>query len=102
MIDMEVKLIELAITSDEIGNQIETKTEITVPIIKHEEVFAEEFYKAGTLGLKPSLKIRISSLNYKSQRKLKYMNQEYDIIRVDTPTIDEVSLVCERKIVNGS
>lgn len=100
MIDLECTLIQINIEKDDIGNEIEKQTEIIVPIIKHEDIYASEFYSAGTVGMKPTLKIRISSLNYSNQTKLRYMNEEYEIIRVDTPTIDEVSLVCERKIKN--
>lgn len=100
MIDLECTLIQINIEKDEIGNEIEKQTEIIVPIIQHEDIFASEFYSAGTVGMKPTLKIRISSLNYSNQTRLRYMNEEYEIIRVDTPTIDEVSLVCERKIRN--
>lgn len=100
MIDLECTLIQINIEKDDIGNEIEKQTEIIVPIIKHEDIYASEFYSAGTVGMKPTLKIRISSLNYSNQTTLRYMNEEYEIIRVDTPTIDEVSLVCERKIKN--
>ena len=100
MIDLECTLIQINIEKDDIGNEIEKQTEIIVPIIKHEDIYASEFYSAGTVGMKPTLKIRISSLNYSNQTKLRYMNEEYEIIRVDTPTIDEISLVCERKIKN--
>ena len=100
MIDLECTLIQINIEKDDVGNEIEKQTEIIVPIIKHEDIYASEFYSAGTVGMKPTLKIRISSLNYSNQTKLRYMNEEYEIIRVDTPTIDEISLVCERKIKN--
>lgn len=100
MIDLECTLIQISIEKDAIGNEVETQTEIIVPIIQHEDIYASEFYSAGTVGMKPTLKIRISSLNYSNQTKLRYINEEYEIIRVDTPTIDEVSLVCERKIKN--
>lgn len=100
MIDLECTLIQLNIEKDAIGNEVETQTELIVPIIQHEDIFASEFYSAGTVGMKPTLKIRISSLNYSNQTRIRYMNEEYEIIRVDTPTIDEVSLVCERKIRN--
>ena len=100
MIDLECTLIQINIEKDDVGNEIEKQTEIIVPIIKHEDIYASEFYSAGTVGMKPTLKIRISSLNYSNQTKLRYINEEYEIIRVDTPTIDEVSLVCERKIKN--
>ena len=100
MIDLECTLIQISIEKDDIGNEIEKQTEIIVPIIKHEDIYASEFYSAGTVGMKPTLKIRISSLSYSNQTRLRYMNEEYEIIRVDTPTLDEVSLVCERKIRN--
>ena len=100
MIDLECTLIQINIEKDDIGNEVEKQTELIVPIIQHEDIFASEFYSAGTVGMKPTLKIRISNLNYSNQTRLRYMNEEYEIIRVDTPTIDEVSLVCERKIRN--
>ena len=100
MIDLECTLIQVTTEKDSIGNDIETEIDMIVPIIQHEDVFASEFYSAGTVGMKPTLKIRISSLNYNNQTRLRYMNEEYEIIRIDRPTIDEVSLVCERKIIN--
>ena len=100
MIDLECTLIQINIEKDAVGNEVEKQTELIVPIIQHEDVFASEFYSAGTVGMKPILKIKISNLNYSNQTRLRYMNEEYEIIRVDTPTLDEVSLVCERKIRN--
>ncbi|MBR3280927.1 MAG: phage head-tail adapter protein [Clostridia bacterium] len=102
MIDVECTLISKEVTQDEIGNETINNIESIVPIIKVEDVFASEFYEAGQLGFKPNLKLRISSLNYDNQKLLKYMNNIYDIIRVDTPTTDEVALICERRIGNGN
>ena len=102
MIDVQCALISNEVIQDDIGNEMINKIETIVPIIKVEDVFASEFYNASSVGLKPNLKLRISSLNYNNQKLLKYMDNEYDIIRVDTPTIDEVSLVCERRIGNGN
>ena len=100
MIDLECTLIESLIAQDKIGNEIEAQKETIVPIIQHEDIFASEFYSAGTIGLKPTLKVRISSQNYNNQTSLRYMQQEYEIIRIDNPTLDEISLICERKIIN--
>ncbi len=102
MIDVECTLISKEVTQDEIGNEIINNRETIVPIIKVEDVFASEFYEAGQLGFKPNLKLRISSLNYNNQKLLRYMNNIYDVIRVDSPAIDEVSLVCERRIGNAN
>ena len=102
MIDVECTLISKEVTQDEIGNETINNIESIVPIIKVEDVFASEFYEAGQLGFKPNLKLRISSLNYDNQKLLKYMNNIYDIIRVDTPATDEIALICERRIGNGN
>lgn len=102
MINLECTLIKTEVIKDEIGNDVEVETETPVPIIKQEDIFESEFYNASQIGRKPTLRLRISSLNYNNEAKLKYMNQIYEIIRIDTPTIDEISLVCERKIGNES
>lgn len=102
MIDLECTLIDITLTKDQIGNEIETTKETIIPIIQHEDIFASEFYSAGTIGLKPTLKLRISSLNYNNQTRLRYLKEEYEIIRIDRPTLDEISLICERKIANES
>ena len=102
MIDLECDLITNDVTYDNIGNETIEKIYTKCPIIKIEDVFSDEFYNASQVGLKPTLKIRISSLNYNNQKQLKYMENEYEIIRVDTQSYDEVSLVCERKVGNGN
>ncbi len=102
MIDLECDLITSEVIYDDIGNETIEKIYTKCPIIKIEDVFSDEFYNASQLGLKPSLKLRISALKYDNQKQLKYMNNEYEIIRVDTPSYDEVSLVCERKVGNGN
>ena len=102
MIDVECTLISKEVTQDDIGNETINNIETIVPIKQVEDVFASEYYEAGQLGFKPNLKLRISALNYNNQKLLKYMNNMYDIIRVDTPTLDEVSLICERRIGNGN
>lgn len=102
MIDITAKLIRTILTKDNIGNQIECNIEIEVPIIKNEDIYSKEFYEASMIGLKPTLRLRISSLNYNNEKKLKYMNEIYEVIRVDRVTLDEIALICERKVGNGS
>ena len=112
MIDITAKLIRTILTKDNIGNQIESNIEIEVPIIKNEDIYSKEFYEPMNgrhlrwiwqmIGLKPTLRLRISSLNYNNEKKLKYMNEIYEVIRVDRVTLDEIALICERKVGNGS
>lgn len=100
MRDVSCKLLSTQIISDGIGVEKEKTTEIEIPIIKVEDVYANEFYQANEQGFKPNLRLRISNLNYENQPELIYMNQTYNIIRVQEITADELILVCERKIKN--
>lgn len=100
MIDVGCVLIATSIEQDNIGNDIETKTEKNVPIIKVENIYSNEFYSASQNGFKPSLRIKISALNYEDEPIVKYLGIEYDIIRVDREYADEISLICEKRIKN--
>lgn len=100
MRDVSCKLLSTTLKTDEIGVQKEETVEIEIPIIKVEDVYANEFYKANEQGYKPSLRLRISNLNYDNQSELIYMKEIYNIIRTQEITADELILVCERKIKN--
>lgn len=98
MIDVSVTLKSKSYELDSIGNQIETVTNVVVPIIRIEDVYASEFYRGSQAGFKPNLRVVISSLNYNNEDELTYMNKNYSIIRVSNINQDEVALVCEVKI----
>lgn len=100
MRDVSCKLLSTQIIADSIGIQKEVKTELEIPIIKVEDVRANEFYQGNEQGHKPSLRLRISTLNYSNQEELIYMNTNYFIIRTQEITADELILVCERKVKN--
>jgi SPP1 family predicted phage head-tail adaptor len=100
MRDVSCKLLSTTLTTNSIGVQTETKIEIEIPIIKVEDVYANEYYQANQQGFKPSLRLRISALNYNDEEELIYMGKTYSIIRTQEPTADEVVLICERKIKN--
>ena len=96
MRDVSCKLLSTTLKTDDIGVQKEEVKEIEVPLIKVEDVYANEFYKANEQGYKPSLRLRISALNYDNQPELIYM----DNIRTQEITADELILICERKVKN--
>ena len=100
MRDISCKLLSISIETDSIGTEKEKVIEKEIPIIKVEDIYYNEFYEANQQGFKPSLRIRISTLNYNFENELIYMNQTYSIIRVQEPSADEIILVCERKIKN--
>lgn len=100
MYSTEITLRRWNHESDGIGvQQKETITEITVPVTRIEKVYASEFYRANEQGLKPVIRIVINSLNYNYEPELEYQGEVYSIIRVDDD-IEELALVCERKIKN--
>lgn len=100
MRDVSCKLLSTLIAEDSIGVQTEQVTEVEIPIIKVEDVYANEFYEANEQGFKPSLRFRISALNYNNEQELVYMNTIYSVIRTQEITADEIILVCERKLKN--
>lgn len=100
MIDVSCKLISKTIQSNSIGVQVESITKSEIPIIKVEDIYAKEFYEANEQGFKPTLRLRISSLNYSGETELEYMDETYTIIRTQTPKADETILICERKMKN--
>lgn len=100
MRDVSCKLLSTDLQTDDIGVQKEVQTEIEIPIIKVEEIYANEFYEANQQGFKPTLRLRISALNYNNEKELIYVGVIYTIIRASEPYADEVVLVCERKIKN--
>ena len=100
MRDVSCKLLSTQIVEDSIGVQKEQVKKVEIPIIKIEDVYANEFYTANELGFKPTLRLRISTLNYDNQSELIYMNTTYSIIRTQEITADELILVCERKVKN--
>lgn len=100
MYNTSVTLLSKSLTSNNIGVQSETITQTEVPIMKIEDIYANEFYQANEQGFKPSLRIRISSLNYSNERELIYKGTTYTIIRTQEPLPDETILICQRKVKN--
>ena len=100
MRDISCKLLSTTLITNSIGVQKEKVEEIEIPIIKVEDVYENEFYRANEQGYKPTLRLRISRLNYDDQEELIYMNKKYSIIRKQEHTADELILVCERKVKN--
>ena len=100
MRDVSCILLSTTLVENDIGVQEKQIIEIPIPIIKVEDVYASEYYEANQQGYKPTLRLRISSLNYNNEEELIYMGTTYSIIRVSEPYADEIVLICERKVKN--
>jgi len=102
MQDWTTKLISKQYVIDEIGNQKLQENYIEVPIIEVQDVYQNEFYNASQQGLKPTLRLLISDLNYADEPELMYMGSRYSIIRVDMVNNEQIALVCEKRSgING-
>lgn len=87
---------------DNIGNQKLQENYVEIPIIEVQDVYQSEFYNASQQGLKPTLRLLISDLNYHDEPELEYMGSRYSIIRVDTVDNESIALVCEKRSgING-
>lgn len=95
---VSITLLSTSISSNDIGVQVETLVENEIPIIKLEDIFADEFYEANEQGFKPELRVRISTYNYNGEQELIYGGEHYSVIRTQHPKADETILICERKI----
>lgn len=93
-----VKLISETFTTNDKGNSI--------PSLVEKEVFANknsirqsEFYQAAATGLKPELMFTIRLTEYSGERKLKYDNTTYDIIRTYEKNTELIELICTGAVV---
>lgn len=99
MQDVICTLLSTSYIQDSIGIQRPETIETECPIKKNESIYANEFYEANERGFKPTLRLRISSLNYNGEEELRYMGIIYTIIRVESQ-VDDTILVCQRKVKN--
>lgn len=98
MQDWTIKLITNQYVFDEIGNQKLQTNYIEVPIIEIQDIYQSEFYNASQQGLKPTLRVMISNLNYNDEEELIYMDKHYSIIRVDRVDNENIALICEKRV----
>lgn len=98
MNDIVCYLISKQFVFDEVGNQKLENIKTEVPIVELQDIYQSEFYNARQQGLKPTLRIVISNLNYNDEEELEYKNQIYTIIRVDGIDYENIALVCEKRV----
>jgi len=93
-----IKLINVIVTEDAIGNQIASTTERTVYANEY-YVSQSEFYNAAVADLKPEKQFEIYSYEYQDEPKLEHDGVTYNIIRTEKRG-DKIRLTCERIIAD--
>lgn len=94
-----IYLINVTVTEDEIGNQIETVTERMV-FANELSVSTEEFYSAGQAGLRPTKRFEIYSFEYQGEDRLKHDGVVYRVIRTEKRG-EKTRITCERVAADG-
>lgn len=89
-----IYLINVTVTEDEIGNQIETLTERMVYANEY-SVSSNEYYNAAMTGLRPAKTFEIYSFEYGGEDRLKHNGITYRIIRAETRG-EKTKLTCEK------
>lgn len=98
MNDVVCYLITKEFEFDAIGNQKLKDIEVECPIVEIQDVYQNEFYNARQQGLRPTLRLVISNLNYNDEEEVKYKGQIYTVIRVDTVNYENIALVLEKRV----
>ena len=93
-----IKLINVIVTEDAIGNQIASTTERAVYANEY-YVSQSEFYNAAVAGLKPEKQFEMYSYEYQDEPKLEHDGVTYNIIRTEKRG-DKIRLTCERIIAD--
>lgn len=96
----ELTLITQTFATDQLGNQVPTKTEIIV-YCDVKSISRSEFYYASNTGLKPSIVFTVNDFDYNKQELVKFEGQEYNVIRTYLKSIDKVELTCQKVAANG-
>lgn len=86
--DYEIALLTLGTKMDHNGNQIETVTNAKTIFANVESVSRNEFYAAATVDMKPELIFSVHWFEYDGQKRIRYKNNFYNVIR--TYTRDEL------------
>ena len=93
-----IKLINVIVAEDAIGNQIASTTERTV-FANEYYVSQSEFYNAAVAGLKPEKQFEMYSYEYQDEPKLEHNGVTHNIIRTEKRG-DKIRLTCERIIAD--
>ncbi len=88
-------------TVDDYGDVTETTEETTVFADK-QSIRQSEFYQAAATGLRPELMFSIRSMDYNNEKKLKYNNKEYIVIRAYDKDGEFTELVCQGVVNNAN
>lgn len=96
-----INLISSTTTENDIGDIVEVETKKLV--FANKLTYRNKaFYQAMTNGLKPQFTFEVKEIDYEGQPKLEYENITYRIVDVAPLKNENVGLICEGLVNNGT
>jgi SPP1 family predicted phage head-tail adaptor len=89
-----VDLLAIQATENDMGDLIETETSRTV-FANKKSITRAEFYQAAMTDLRPELMFEVRTIEYQNEKKLKFNEKTYNIIRVFSKNDEITELVCQ-------
>lgn len=99
MYNHELILIHRDFEVDEIGNQIPIEYRKSI-LCKASSVGRNEFYNASINELKPERVFIVHRYEYEDESLVEFEGEQYSVIRTYANDLEEIELICERKVVN--
>lgn len=87
--------------SDDIGDAIKGEAYWSKIYAKKKSITQNEFYQAQAQGFKPELKFEINLFEYNDNKKIKYKDRIYKILRTYEISSEKMEIVCIGNI-NGN
>lgn len=99
MYDNVASLLKATERQDVYGNIIEEYSEREV-FVKPRSVYANDFYNAATVGLKPEIVLVLNNVaDYEGEKMVLYNGELYTVIRTyQRPEKDALELTLERRL----
>ena|SRR5690554_5378475 len=94
-----IHLESTTIKKDEWGNEVEVPDWKKIYANEY-SIGSSEYYNAATAGLRPEKSFEIYSFEYNNEKKFKYKDEEYKIIRTQGKG-EKVILIGEKVVING-
>lgn len=94
--DEELFLLKQNIEHDSLGNEIITYTEKKV-YFNSKNVMMKEFYKASTHDISLEANLEIHAFEYEGEKKVRYKEKIYDIIRTYQTDEENLSIIIGEK-----
>ena len=92
----------LALSTDDIGDSIETIIYENEVYCNEKSIKSSEFYQAQASGMKPELTLEIMTADYSKEKYVMYEDEEYTVLRTYKTSSERIELTLVRGVNNGS